>query len=41
MIKSIKKFYMERKSINLVDNQEDNKFLTDVSITGNISQQVT
>ena len=26
---------------NLVDNQEDNKFLTDVSITGNISQQVT
>ena len=26
---------------NLVDNQEDNEFLTDVSITGNISQQVT
>ena len=26
---------------NLVDNQGDNKFLTDVSITGNISQQVT
>ena len=26
---------------NLVDNQEDNKFLTDVSITANISQQVT
>ena len=26
---------------NLVDNQEDNKFLTDVSITGNISQQIT
>ena len=26
---------------NLVDNQEDNKFLTDVTITGNISQQVT
>ena len=26
---------------NLVDNQEDNKFLTDVSITVNISQQVT
>ena len=26
---------------NLVDNQEDNNFLTDVSITGNISQQVT
>ena len=26
---------------NLVDNQEDNKFLTDVTITGKISQQVT
>ena len=26
---------------NLVDNQEDNEFLTDVTITGNISQQVT
>ena len=26
---------------NLVDNQEDNEFLTDVSITGKISQQVT
>ena len=26
---------------NLVDNQEDNNFLTDVSITGGISQQVT
>ena len=26
---------------NIVDNQEDNKFLTDVTITGNISQQVT
>ena len=26
---------------NLVDNQEDNKFLTDEPITGNISQQVT
>ena len=26
---------------NLVDNQEDNKFLTDVFITGNISRQVT
>ena len=26
---------------NLVDNENDNKFLTDVSITGNITQQVT
>ena len=26
---------------NLVDNQNDNEFLTDVSITGEISQQVT
>ena len=26
---------------NLVDNEEDNEFLTDVIITGNISQQVT
>ena len=26
---------------NLVDNQEDNEFLTDVTITGGISQQVT
>ena len=26
---------------NLVGNQEDNEFLTDVTITGNISQQVT
>ena len=26
---------------NLVDNEDDNRFLTDVSITGNITQQVT
>ena len=26
---------------NLVDNQEDNEFLTDVTITGGISEQVT
>ena len=26
---------------NLVDNQEDNEFLTNVTITGGISEQVT
>ena len=41
LIPNVDKVKFLKHYCNLVDNQEDNKFLTDVSITGNISQQVT
>ena len=41
LIPNVDKVKFLKLYCNLVDNQEDNKFLTDVSITGNIGQQVT
>ena len=41
LIPNVDKVKFLKLYCNLVDNQEDNKFLTDVSITCNISQQVT
>ena len=41
LIPNVDKVKFLKLYCNLVDYQEDNKFLTDVSITGNISQQVT
>ena len=41
LIPNVDKIKFLKIYCNLVDNQEDNEFLTDVTITGNISQQVT
>ena len=41
LIPNVDKIKFLKIYCNLVDNQEDNEFLTDVTITGNIAQQVT
>ena len=41
LIPNVDKIKFLKLYCNLVDNQNDNEFLTDVSITGDISQQVT
>ena len=41
LIPNVDKVKFLKLYCNLVDNQNDNEFLTDVSITGDISQQVT
>ena len=41
LIPNVDKIKFLKLYCNLVDNPHDNKFLTDVSITGEISQQVT
>ena len=41
LIPNVDKIKFLKIYCNLVDNPHDNEFLTDISITGNISQQVT
>ena len=41
LIPNVDKIKFLKLYCNLVDNQNDNEFLTDVSIAGDISQQVT
>ena len=41
LIPNVDKIKFLKLYCNLVDNQHDNEFLTDISITGEISQQVT